>query len=502
MSLPRRFALYHARKALEVIDTQGSLPKNLLKTYSAFANTQGGLIVIGARLTPDAELVPSGLDDPFATIRALWALLNDRAQVSANILCTANVRLDTVGEHSVVVVNVPRARREVLPVYLGRRALGHTYRRVGGQTEVCPAEVVRALERDARQTSDAVPLPDVFLSSLELDTIGAYHDELLRVRPGHPWLELDTPEEFLMRLGAIGRSPQTHLLHPTQAGLLMFGNEERIVQELPFFSLRYVEWRLTPDVPGLTLASDDGTWSGNVFDFWLLVRDRAERAATCTLGEARAGADREEDRPVECAATDGGSREGTGCEGTNPMCATTCASPGHDLDPGDPSGDEEAPGAFASDAPCDADDACGDACKDMGAIGGIVREAVANALAHADYRGRGGVVVACGPQGLCVENAGRLRGEGRAVVTGGLASPRNPALKSMLELVGIGRPAGGGLASMAATCKRDGLRLDLDELIEPDRTTLTLSVGRPLRQPGSQPVLRKHLDPGRARTAA
>lgn len=425
MSLPRRFAPYYATGTLEAIDTHGSLPKALLKTYAAFANTQGGAIVIGAVLGPDGSLAPTGLTDPFATIRALWRMLNDPAQVSANILVNANIRLEKLDERDVVAVYVPQARGELKPIHLGRRAVGRTYLRIDGQTLACSEEAVHAMERAARPIRDALPLDDVPLSAMNLDTIGAFHDALRRVRPHHPWLGLDTPEEFLMRLGAIGRGGRSHLLHPTQAGLLLFGCEEEITSELPFYSLRFEEAEDAPQGPATVFASDDGTWSGNVFDFWLHACARIDAWASSAPA----------DRPVGAPA----------------LSAAAQARPAV------PSA-EEGPSVLARAA----------------------REVVANALAHADYRGRGGVSIACTAEGICAESPGRLPAEEGVTQQGGLIAPRNPTLKGMLELVGVGRPQGGGITALQEACRQQaGLHLELSESCDPERTTLALTLRTP-----------------------
>lgn len=253
-----------------------------------------------------------------------------------------------------------------------------------------------------------------------------------------------------MRLGAIRRSPQTHLLHPTLAGLLMFGIEESIVRELPFYSLSYHE---ETGATRYALASDDGTWSGNVFDFWLSVARRlvslpvqGEHGVKCADAPADKG------RPPA-----GAKREGEV---------------------------EESPAA----------------CGKTGPFGRAALEAVANALAHADYRARGGVRVACENGELCIENAGLPGGEAAmALVEGGLAWRRNPTLKSMFELVGIGREAGGGIATMRDACEasepaspRSRMRLSLAEEYDPARTVLTLEPIAPDAANGPQGIPDDH----------
>jgi len=91
-------------------------------------------------------------------------------------------------------------------------------------------------------------------------------------RPGHVWEGLDD-DQFLMRLGATGIGNDGRV-HPTAAGLLMFGYEYEIVREYPSFFLDYREeydngTRWTDRV-----NSSSGEWSGNIYDFYFRVYNK------------------------------------------------------------------------------------------------------------------------------------------------------------------------------------------------------------------------------------
>ena len=58
-------------------------------------------------------------------------------------------------------------------------------------------------------------------------------------RPGHVWEQLDD-ETFLQRIGAAGIG-EDGKVHPTAAGLLMFGKEADIVREFRGYSLEFQE---------------------------------------------------------------------------------------------------------------------------------------------------------------------------------------------------------------------------------------------------------------------
>ncbi|MBQ8620730.1 MAG: hypothetical protein IJ422_00260 [Oscillospiraceae bacterium] len=56
------------------------------ETYSAFANTLGGVILLGVEEHADRSLHPVCLPDPEGLVKAFWDAVNDPNKTSANIL--------------------------------------------------------------------------------------------------------------------------------------------------------------------------------------------------------------------------------------------------------------------------------------------------------------------------------------------------------------------------------------------------------------------------------
>ena len=106
-----------------------------------------------------------------------------------------------------------------------------------------------------------------------------------------------------------------------------------------------------------------------------------------------------------------------------------------------------------------------------------VREVLTNALVHADYFGRTGVVLVRKPDRIIASNPGTLRISIGEVEAGGVSDPRNGTLHSIFSLLNIGERAGSGYDTLRegtySAGKPDPL---LEELWEPDRVRLTLEL--------------------------
>ena len=72
---------------------RGALPGSFFESYSAIANTDGGVIVLGIEEKPIGTFALHGITDVERVQKALWDALNDRNQISVNLLDRQHVEI-------------------------------------------------------------------------------------------------------------------------------------------------------------------------------------------------------------------------------------------------------------------------------------------------------------------------------------------------------------------------------------------------------------------------
>jgi len=146
---------YQEDNRIEAKQARGGLPKSLWETYSAFANTLGGVILLGVAEAQDKALFAVPLPDPQALIDEFWQLIDDPSVASANILQPEDVQILRCEGLDIVAIFVPRAQRKHRPVYIGQDPYTGTYYRRGEGDWRSPRHEVEAMLRDR---DDPAPL--------------------------------------------------------------------------------------------------------------------------------------------------------------------------------------------------------------------------------------------------------------------------------------------------------------------------------------------------------
>ena len=253
--------------ACDVKSVRESVPRSLWETYSAFANTNGGTIVLGVVEDDEKGMVIEGVPDVQGTLNGLWNGLNNTEKVSANLLTDSDVVVTDVDGKELIVIRVPRADRKDRPLFINGNTRNSFRRNGEGDYRCTPDEINSMITDSMSGPTDRVPVNTSGISDFDPGTVSAFRNSMRTLKGEHPWNNLDDGE-FLRVVGAAVDSEGT--LVPTLAGLLMFGCSYCIMSESYNYHLDYREY-VSDDEWSLRITSGDGDWSGNVFDFYIRV---------------------------------------------------------------------------------------------------------------------------------------------------------------------------------------------------------------------------------------
>ena len=294
-----QFDKYREDNRREVKKAKGGLPRSLWDTYSAFANCYGGIIILGVSENEDGSWNTTGLNNEAKLRKDFWDTINNITKVSVNLLTDDNVKTYKIGNDTIMVIIVPPASREQRPVYINNDIFKGTFRRNWEGDYHCTPSEVRAMLRDqTEQTMDMKVLEDWFIEDLNPETIQSYRNMHRNWKPGHVWGMLEDAE-YLRNIGAAAFLKEDGKLHPTAAGMLMFGNEYNIVRVFPEYFLDYREM-LDPSIRWTDrLQSSSGEWSGNIFDFYFRVYNKVVKDIKIPF--KLIGGERVDDTPVHKA---------------------------------------------------------------------------------------------------------------------------------------------------------------------------------------------------------
>ena len=388
---------------LEAKKAAGGIPDSLWESYSAFANTEGGVILLGVSEI-DEKLVVTGVDDAQRKVKLIWDILNNREKISANVLMEKHVYVQQIDSKEVIVIEVPRADRHDKPVYINNDLLGGAYRRNAEGDYRCSPQSVKAMLRDQSDLPvDSTIIHELSWKNLDVETIARYRNHFSSLKPSHVWNGLDTLE-FLNKTGTV-KKIEAGVYCPTIAGLVLFGTEDIITQIFPDYFLDYREIQ-DHNRWSDRVVSNLGEWSGNIFDFFFKVNGRLSADVKRPF-MMRNHLEREDDTPVHKA----------------------------------------------------------------------LREALANAIIHADYYGRQGIVIEKSNTEIKIANPGSCRPDINEVKEGGVSDPRNPTIFKMFALIDIGERAGSGVYNICSVWKDMGWKEPiLKEKFNPERTIVVLPI--------------------------
>ena len=212
---------------IECKKAENSVPRTAYESYSAFANTKGGYIILGVKedktkVIPEERFWIQGIENPLRQKEDFWNTINSN-KVNVNLLKDEDVEVVEDEGISLIVIHVPRAGYNMRPVYVGENPYKGTYKRNHEGDYHATEHEIRGMIRDQNpEGNDNMIIEYYSMDDIDKDTLRKYR-QIFEIRnEDHVWNSLDD-KSFIEKIGGYRRDRRTGVEGLTLAGLLMFG---------------------------------------------------------------------------------------------------------------------------------------------------------------------------------------------------------------------------------------------------------------------------------------
>lgn len=224
---------------LEFKEAKTDLPKDFWETYSSFANTSGGLVILGIKEKP-FEII--GIRNPNKLIKDLFNLSASTNKVNLNLLSSNSVKQHIINDKTIISIYIPEAPINKKPVFFNQNIINTFIRRNEGDYRATTEELKRFI-RNSSDDNDNELLSNYTIDDLNTDSILELKSTVQARAPIENFIEMDN-QKFLEKIGVfqIDRN-DNRKSKLTLAGLLFLGKYEAIQQLIPHFHLEYLNQR-------------------------------------------------------------------------------------------------------------------------------------------------------------------------------------------------------------------------------------------------------------------
>lgn len=214
------FDLVHENENIEYKESFDKLPGDIWPTYSAFANTKGGLIILGVS-EDNGNYEEVGVSNASKIIQDFWNTINNREKISKNILDNRHIEQKILDNgRSIIYIKVPEAHISDKPIFLNNNP-NKTYIRLYEGDRIATDEQISTFFRDKNSNQDSVLLDNYTIEDLSSETIQKYRQYISNKNDRYTNM---SDEELLTSIGVrcIDRNDERKY-KLTEAALLFFG---------------------------------------------------------------------------------------------------------------------------------------------------------------------------------------------------------------------------------------------------------------------------------------
>lgn len=267
------------RISFECKKCENQIPKSVWETYSSFANTVGGIIVLGItehmeELDQAKRFEITGVNNPTKLKKEFFDTLNSN-KVNRNILIEEDVDIVEYEGHSLLVINIPQVDYRQRPIYINGNMMNGSFKRNYEGDYHCTEDDVKAMIRDANDSgNDSVLMENYTMDDIDANTLAAYRNRFRTANMDHVWNDY-SDKDFLLNMGGYIIDRNTHREGLTLAGLLMFGKGLSIRERFDNIRMDYIDMtNLLPDSRWSDRLTYDGRWENNLYNFFMTVQSK------------------------------------------------------------------------------------------------------------------------------------------------------------------------------------------------------------------------------------
>ena len=247
------------------------------ETYSSFANTIGGTILLGVNEHPgetdlDKRFEITGVANPQKMKKEFFDTLNSN-KVNRNILTDDDVEIVQYGGHDLLCIRIPQADYRQRPIYLNGNMMNGSFKRNYEGDYHCTEDDVKAMIRDANDSgNDSLLIENYTMDDIDANTLASYRNRFRTANPDHVWNDY-SDKDFLLNMGGYTIDRNTRREGLTLAGLLMFGKGLPIRERFDNIRMDYLDMtNLQLDSRWSDRLTYDGRWENNLYNFFTRVQ--------------------------------------------------------------------------------------------------------------------------------------------------------------------------------------------------------------------------------------